>query len=201
MHARRGIWIVGLLVAALGGAAVGVHASSAAPATRASTTSDATYSCRVRSQHFINLDASVTLPPVDNRRQPGVLVLTTGVKTVTRDGTTTTVSQVGLRAVKKGVKIDKSSCSRVKRRIPLKRKGLSGPPITVTTTHQGYDNEQCGTKARVLVRLRLTTTNQIPSHALLAIRNDDARRRPVAFYNWSPRKFTVYIGNNCTSSP
>ena len=201
MHVRRGIWIAGLLVTALGAAAAGVHASSAAPALATGTsTTDATYSCRVRSQHFVNLSASVTLPPIDNRRQPGVLVLTTGVRTVTRDGTTTTVAQVGLRAVKKGVKIDKSSCSRVKRRIPLKRKGLSGPAITVTPTHQGFDSERCGTKARVLVRLRLTTTNQIPSHALFAVRNDDSRRRPVAFYNWSPRKFTLYIGN-CTSSP
>jgi hypothetical protein len=52
----------------------------------------------------------------------------------------------------------------------------------------------------VLVRLRLTTTNQIPSHALLAVRNDDAKRRPIAFYNWSPKKLSLYTANSCTSS-
>jgi hypothetical protein len=202
VHRRRRIGIVGLLAAALGAAEVGVHATSAA-STRAAraTTTDATYSCRVRRAHFIDLSASVTLPPTDNRAQPGVLVLTTGVRSVTKDGTTTTVAQVGLRAVKHGSKIDKKSCVRVAKRIPLKSKGLPGPAITVTPTHQGFDNEQCGTKARVLVRLRLQMTNQIPSHALLAVRNDDAKRRPIAFYNWSPRKLTIYTGSSCSSSP
>ncbi|MGH3056459.1 MAG: hypothetical protein ACRDL7_15910, partial [Gaiellaceae bacterium] len=86
MGFRRGIWIVGLLAAVLGAAAVGVHASSAAPtrATAGSSTVDATYSCRVRSQHFVDLYASVTLPPADNRQQPGVVVMVTGGKSVTK---------------------------------------------------------------------------------------------------------------------
>ena len=66
MRGRRAIWIVGLLLAALGAAAVGVHASSAAPTgpiTHASTF-DKTFSCRVRRQHFVNLYAGATLPPV-----------------------------------------------------------------------------------------------------------------------------------------
>ncbi|HEU5215063.1 MAG TPA: hypothetical protein VFU30_05950, partial [Gaiellaceae bacterium] len=79
MRGRHGIWIVGLLVAALGAAAVGVHASSAAPArsATAASTLDKTYSCRVRQQHFISLAATVTVPPVDNRPQPGGLFVTT----------------------------------------------------------------------------------------------------------------------------
>lgn len=201
MHPRRGIWIAGLLSAALGAAAAGAHAGFAAPArtTTGVTTIDATYSCHVRHQHFVDLGASVTLPPANNKPQPGVLVLTTGVKTVTRNGVTITVSQVGLSAAKNSLKIDKASCPRVKRQIPLKPKGLPTPPITVTPTLFGHDSEQCGTAARVLVRLRLTSTNHVPSRALLAIRNDNARRRPIAFYDWSPRKISVYPGKSCSS--
>jgi hypothetical protein len=202
MRRRRDIWVVGLLAAAVGAAAVGVHASSATStrSTADASTTDATYSCRVRRQHFIDAAASVTLPPVDGRRQPGVVSLTTLQKTRTQDNVTITVAQLSFSARKNSLRIAKSACPRVKQHIPLKPKGLSGPPITVTPSHQGFDNEQCGTTARVLVRLRLTTTNGIPSHALLAIRNDNAKRRSIAFYNWSPSKLTIYIGNSCTSS-
>lgn len=83
--------------------------------------------------------------------------------------------------------------------IPLKPKGL-GLLVTLTPHHQGFDNEQCGTAARVLVRLRLTSTAGTPTHALLAVRNDNAKKRPIAFYNWSPDKVNVYTGKSCTSS-
>ncbi|HEX4324217.1 MAG TPA: hypothetical protein VHZ77_06245 [Gaiellaceae bacterium] len=199
---RGGIWILGLLPATLVSAAVGVHASSAASArtnTRASTI-DATYSCRVGSQHVVNLSGTVTLPPVKNQPQPGLLVLTTGAKTVTKGGTTTTVSQVGLSAKKNSLRIDKSSCRRVKHQIPLKPKGLVGP-ITVTPRLFGHVSEACGpTTARVLVRLRLQITAGAPTHALLAVRNDNAKNRPIAFYNWSPRKVSGYTGKSCVST-
>jgi hypothetical protein len=196
MSRRRGIWIVALLTAALGAGAVVVHASAAAPTLPASTM-DLTYSCRVQSQHFISLNASVTLPPVDGRAQPAVLNLTTGVKVTTHNGTTTEVSQLGVQAAKHGLKIDKSACRKVKQRIPLKPKGLPGPPTTVTATHEGYDNEDCNTTARVLFRLKLKLTNQKPSHALLAVRNTNGK--PVAFYNWGPKKVTLYTSLACAN--
>lgn len=202
MGRRRGIWIVGLLAAVLGGAAVGAHASSAAP-TRSATgaaTLDKTFSCRVRKQHFINLNASVTLPPLQNQPQPGVLSVTTVQKTLKQNGgVVVTVSQLGFSARKNSLRIDTSTCSRVKQQIPLKSKGLSGPPITVTPKLFGHDFEQCDTAGRVLVRLRLKTTAGVPTHALVAIRNANTKHRPIAFYNWSPSKFSVYIANSCTS--
>jgi hypothetical protein len=67
----------------------------------------------------------------------------------------------------------------------------------VTPTLSGHDSQQCGTTGRVLVRLRLTTTNHTPTHALLAIRNDNANHRPIAFYNWTPHKVNVYVGKTC----
>jgi hypothetical protein len=202
MRCRHGIWIVGLLAAALGAAAVGVHASSAAPAreTTSASTFDKTFSCRVRRQRFVNLTASATLLPVNGQRQPGGLYLTTVQKTRQQNGATVTLTQVSLSARKNSLRIDMSTCNRVKRQIPLKPKGLSGPPVTLTPHHQGYDNERCGATARVLVRLQFKTTNGTPSDALFAVRNDNAKRRPIAFYNWSPDKVSVYTANNCVVS-
>ena len=81
---KRGIWIVGLLAAAVAAAAVGAHASPAASSRVATgaATIDGTYSCGVRRAHFILLSGSVTLPPIQNQPQPGVLNLTTVSKTV-----------------------------------------------------------------------------------------------------------------------
>ena len=203
MGYRRGIWILGLLAAALGAAAVGVHASSAAPTRAASpaSTLDKTFSCRVRRRHFVNLSASATLPPVNGQRQPGGLYVTTVQKTHEQNGATVTLTQVSLSARKNSLRIDTAICRRVKHQIPLKPKGLPGGPlVTLTPHHQGFDNEQCGTAARVLVRLRLTITAGTPTHALLAVRNDNAKKRPIAFYNWSPRKFNVYTANSCRGS-
>ena len=202
MRGHRGVWIVGLLAATLGAAAVGVHASSAAPtrANTGATTLDKTFSCRVRRAHFVTLTASATIPPANGQPEsPGGLFVTTVKKTRTQNGVQVTLTQFSLSARKNSLRIDTSVCKRVQHQIPLKPKGLSGP-VTVTPHHQGFDNEQCGTAARVLVRLRLTSTASTPTHALLAVRNDNMKRRPIAFYNWSPDKVNVYTGNSCTSS-
>ena len=197
MGRRRGIWIVGLLAAALGAGAIVVHASSAAPTLPASTL-DATYSCRVQSQHFVNLYAGVNLT-LNNKPSPGGVFLNTGVHVIKQGSTTTSVNQLGVEAVKHGFKIDKSSCRQVKQRIPLKPKGLPGPPNTVTPTHFGHDSENCNTTARVLFRVRVKLTNQKPSHALLAVRDVRTKTKPVAFYNWSPQKIAVYTSFGCSS--
>jgi hypothetical protein len=200
VHRRRRIWLLGPL--ALAAAAVGVHSSSAAP-TRATTpaaTIDATYSCRAPGQHLVDLYASPTLPPLNNRAQPGVLVVTTGAKTVTHGSTVTVVSQVGLSAKRNSLKVDKSSCRRVKKRVPLKPKGLPTPPSTATPALFGHIHEQCGTTTRVLVHLRFVTTAGAPTHALLAIRSDGAKSRTLAFFKWSPQKVTAYARSGCVSS-
>jgi len=200
MNLRHGIWIVGLLAAALGAAAVGVHASSAAPTgpiTHASTF-DKTFSCRVRLAFFVGFSVIFNIPPVNGQRQPGGLYLTTVQKTRQENGATVTLTQVSLSARKNSLRIDMSTCRRVKQQIPLKPKGLPTPAFTLTPHHQGFDNEFCDTAARVLVRLQFKTTNGVPSHALFAVRNDNAKSRPIAFYNWSPDKVSVYTANNCT---
>jgi len=193
--------MVGLLAAALAIAAVGAHASSAAP-TRTHSSAvilDKTWSCRVQPSHVVNLYSSATLPPANNRPQPGGLQLNTGVKTVTHGDTTVSVAQVSLQAKQNSLRIDTGSCRKVKQQIPLKPKGLPTPPTTVTATLRGYDNEQCATSGRVLVRLQLKSTNHTPVHALMAVRNDNAKSRPIAFYNWSAKKVSVYLSKTCVT--
>jgi hypothetical protein len=195
MSGRRGIWIVGMLAAALG-AALGVDATSAAPI-QIAVASNATYSCLVSQEHSVNVYGSVTLPPQDGRKQPGLLTLTTGTKTVTKNGVTTTVSQIGLGARKHSLQLDESSCTRVKHQIPLKSKGLHSP-TTATKNLFGHISVQCGTSPHVLVHLMFKTKAGIPTHALLAVRNGNSKRRPLAFYNWTPDKVVVYSAASCS---
>ena len=192
---RRGIWIVGVLAVA-SGSAVGVHVSSAALVQGAATT-NATYSCLVGQQHSVNVYGSVTLPPQDGKKQPGLLVVTTGAKTSTKNGVTTTVSQLGLAARKHSLQVDKSSCTRVQHQIPLSPKGL-GSSTTATKNLFGHISADCGTGAHVLVRLLLKTKAGVPTHALLAVRS--TAKRPLAFYNWTPGKVTAYSAASCSQT-
>lgn len=179
-------------------AAVGVHESSAAPVDGAATT-NATYSCLVSKQRSIDVYGSVTLPPQDGRKQPGLLTFTTGTKSVTTNGVTTTVSQLGLAARKHSLKVDRSSCTRVKHQIPLKPKGLTSP-TTATKNLFGHISVQCTSGAHVLVRLLIKTKAGVPAHALLAVRNTDAKKRPLAFYDWTPSKLVAYSAGSCTQT-
>ena len=202
MAIRRGLWIAGLLAASLGSAIAGVHVSSAA-STRTvvgASTIDSTYSCAVRKQHYVDFNAGVSFTPANSKPAPGFLVLTTVTKTIKKNGTVENISQVSLQAVKNSLRIDKSTCRRVQQQISLKPKGLGGSPETATPTFNQYINARCTTAARVLVRLQLQTTNGTPTHALLAVRNENAKSRKVALYNWSPRKITAYLGNSCVDT-
>jgi hypothetical protein len=198
MRRRRGIWISALL-AALVAAGVALQASSAARSrtTDSAATVDATYSCHVGSQHQVTIYGGVTLPPDNGQRQPGVFALTSNPRSVTKNGTTTTISQVGFSARKNSLRIDKSSCKQVKKQIPLKSKGLSGPPETATPTKYGHLNLRCGAATSVLVRLRITVTAGVPSRALVAVRTVSPKNKPVAFYSWSPQKVSAYSNDSC----
>jgi hypothetical protein len=197
MRRRRHLWIFAVLPAAFA-AAVIVQTSAAAltTATGSASTVDATYACHVGGQNNIVIYGGVTLPPTNGRRQPGVFAVTTNPKSVTKNGTTTTLSQIGFGARKNSLRIDKSSCHPVKKQIPLKSKGLSGPPETVTPTKFGHLNLRCGTKTTALVRFRITIKAGIPTQALVAVRNG-VKNEPLAFYSWSPSKITAYSGNSC----
>jgi hypothetical protein len=199
MHRRRAILTFGLLAAVVA-AGVAVQASSAARtrAAGSASTVDATYSCHVGSQRSVTIYGGVTLPPINGQKQPGVFALTTVSKSVTKNGTTTTPSQIGFGARKNSLKIDKSSCKQVNKKIPLNSKGLVGPPETATPSQFGHINIRCGAGGSVLVRLRITIAGGVPTHALVAMRSANGKNRPLAFYNWSPRKITALSANNCS---
>jgi hypothetical protein len=198
MRRTRGLVIVGLLAASFGAAAIGVNASPAASnrASARSSTIDSTYSCGVRRQHYVDINAGVSFTPANSQHQPGFLVLTTVVKTIKKNGTVENISQVSLQSVKDSLRIDKSTCHRVTKQISLKPKGLPGGAETATPSFREYVNARCKTAVRkVLVRLQVTIKNGTPTHAKLAIRNENAKNKPVALYSWSARKISAYLGN------
>ena len=198
MRRPRGVWISTLL-ATLVAAGFAVQASSAARSrtTDSASTVDATYSCHVGAQHQVTIYGGVTLPPNNGQRQPGVFALTSNPRSVTKNGTTTTLSQIGFGARRNSLRVDKSSCKQVNKQIPLKSKGLSGPPETATPTKFGHLNLRCGAATTVLVRFRITITAGVPSHALVAVRTASPKNKPVAFYSWSPSKVSAYSANSC----
>ncbi len=182
------------------GVAVAATASAyAAPAalTRgfaASRVLDSSYSCRVRAQDYFNVATSVTLPPTPGGFQrPALVSLDTA-----GNSNGTTLPQVWFQAMEKGVKVNKSACRASSRRVPLK----PGLPLyeTVTPSFYGHINVRCASAKRVLVRLRVEMKGGLPAQALVAIRNDNHKASPVAFFNWNPRRIKGYIDSSCTDT-
>jgi hypothetical protein len=160
---------------------------------------DRTYSCRVRPQHYVDVDASVSLPPFQGRPQPGQVWLDTVHKTAPVGGLETVVPQVEIDATTGRPRIDKSLCRPSSRRVALKPAGL---PLyeTVTQHHLGRIDARCAAAKRVLVRFRITLTGGKPEKALFGIRNDATESRPIEFVKWSPSKVSGYLGNGCTDT-
>jgi ABC-type proline/glycine betaine transport system substrate-binding protein len=42
--------------------------------------------------------------------------------------------------------------------------------------------------------------NAKPENALVALRNDSDKNKPVAFYRWSPSKIVGYLGKTCVET-
>ena len=149
---------------------------------------------------YIDLETSVTLPPEDGQPRPGQVRVTTVKKGIQRNGITFYVPQVFFEEKKDSLDVDTSACRRSSRRVPLKTTGLPTPGETATPTHTGSVNGRCSTTKHVLVHLKVTMQNGKPETALLAIRNDSEKSKPVAFYRWSPSKIVGYLGNSCVET-
>lgn len=107
--------------------------------------------------------------------------------------------QVVFKDVRNSLRVDKSVCRPSARRVALKPSGLARDQ-TVTPAYAGHSSGKCPTHARrVLVRFRIAMTGGTPERALLAVRQDRARGRPLAFFKWSPRKITDYLAKSCTT--
>jgi hypothetical protein len=161
---------------------------------------DRTYSCKVRPARYIDLEPSVTLPAENGQPRPRLVRVTTVKKGIQRNGITFYVPQVFFEEKKDSFDVDRSACHRSSRRVPLKPTGLPTPGETATPTHTGSVNGRCSTTKRVLVHLKVTMQNGTPETALLAVRNDSEKSKPVAFYRWSPSKIVGYLGNSCVET-
>lgn len=196
------------------GAAVAVVALAGAYAARASTLQqrgshvlDSTYACRVQAQHYIDVSAGVTLASFQGMPRPAQVWLDTAGKTkqATNSAGITyqqAQPQVWFQAVKNSLTVDRQACGRSSRRVPLEPAGLASDG-TVTPAFRGSDVARCAIPKgieRVLVHFRVTMNNATPERALVAIRSDDARHRPVAFIRWSPRAVTAYLADSCSTS-
>ncbi|MGH3053647.1 MAG: hypothetical protein ACRDL7_01555 [Gaiellaceae bacterium] len=202
MDRRRGFGIV-IAAAAVGvtvAANVGAAPASSTLSRAGSRVVDSTYSCKVRAGHYIDLESSVTLPPEQGNPHPARLAVTTVKKGFQQNGFTFYVPQVLIQAAKDSLEVDRPTCRRSSRKIALKPSGLPTPPEVVTPSYLGSVNGRCVTTKRVLVHLRITMKEAVPQHALVAVRDDDEKSKPVAFYRWSPRKITGYLGKSCVSS-
>lgn len=194
MQYQRGVWIVAAVSAVAVTAAVGAHAEPAR-----SEVLNGSYTCLVRAQRYIDVHASVTLPPFQSRPRPATLSLFTLEKTIKRNGFDFNVPQVFFQAAKNSLKIDRLTCVRSSRRITLKPNGLPAGAQTVTPTYLGSLDQRCVTTKRVLLHLRITTQSGSPTSALVAIRDDTKKRRAVEFLNWKPRKIKGYFSKSCVS--
>jgi hypothetical protein len=191
---RRWIGLIGVVVA------VTVVANAAAAPASSTRVVDRTYSCKVRPARYIDLESSVTLPPENGQPRPGQVRVTTVKRGIQRNGITFYVPQVFIEEKKDSFEVDRSACRPSSRRVPLKPTGLPTPGETATPSHTGSINGRCSTAKRVLVHLKITMENARPEKALVALRNDSQKSKPVAFYRWSPSKIVAYLGTTCVET-
>ncbi|HKD95564.1 MAG TPA: hypothetical protein VKB43_12735 [Gaiellaceae bacterium] len=197
MQRRSGIWVVSGIAAAV----VVTASAYAAPAPRTPIEThvlDSTYSCQVRPERYVDLDASVTIKPEPGQVEPAQARVTTLPKTIQRNGVDYNLPQILFQNVKNSLEVDNSTCRRSSRKVSLKAAGL--PPYeTVTPTFVGEIQARCTSTKRVLVRFRIALKNHTPQQALIAVRNDDAKGRRLAFLNWRPRKISSRLAKSCVS--
>jgi hypothetical protein len=106
------------------------------------------------------------------------------------------VPQILIGDTTPALQVDHSTCRASSKRVAFGTHGL-GAGETATPTRFGSITARCVTAKRVLVRYRVTMRNGKPAQALIALRNDDAKGRPVALYRWSPQKVTAHLGKSC----
>jgi hypothetical protein len=191
MRRLGSISLLGLAVAA---ATAGLSAHATSAAALSTSTVDVTYSCPVQKAKVVSIYAGVALPALDSA---GALSFDTGIDRKTVNGTTTTKAQASVSPQKNGVKVDKKKCTKLKKPIPLSAKKLPYA-LSLTPGSRGYTNESCTAAAKVVFRLQVRLTGGKPTSAVLAVRNADAKNKPIALVNWSPQKVSAHLENACT---
>ena len=152
---------------------------------------DRTYSCRNAPHRVFFYGAQVRLPPGGQvAAGPAMASVTTAADHA---------FQVVFKDVKNSLRVDRSVCRPSSRPVALKPSGLARDQ-TVTPSYAGHSSGKCPTHTkRLLVRFRIAMSRGTPARAVLAVRQDRAKGRPLAFLNWSPRKITDYVAESCTT--
>ncbi len=197
MRRPSGILLFGL-TAALAAAGLSAHATSAAPLPTKSTI-DVTYSCPVQKVKVVNIYAGTAFTPAHTTtKSPGALGFDTGIKTKTTDGTTKTTAQASVVPKKSGVTIDKKACTKLKKPIAFSAKKL---PVAVNATpnFRGYTSQACDSARNVVFRLQVHLTGGTPTSAVLAVRDADAKSKPIALVNWSTKKVSAHFATGCVN--
>ncbi|MGZ4372588.1 MAG: hypothetical protein ACXVRQ_10375 [Gaiellaceae bacterium] len=198
MQRRTGIGVVSVSAAAVVAAAITYAAPAAPRSPGESHILDSTYSCRVRAQHYVDFDLSITVKPQPDQVEPAQARIDTVPKTITLGGTEFNVPQILFQSVKNSLKVDQTNCRRSSRKVAVKPAGLPAFE-TVTPRYLGEIQARCATVKRVLVRFRIQMKNHTPQQALIAVRNDDAKMKKLAFFNWKPHKISSHLAKSCVS--
>lgn len=191
MQPSRGRVVIAAAVVVAAAASAYAAPAGATRARAGAQVVDKTYSCRVWRQHPFFFGTQVRLPPgAGGGAQPALASVTTAHDHA---------YQVVFKDVKNSLRVDRPVCRPSSRRVALKPAGLALFQ-TVTPQFVGHISGKCPTHVeRVLVHFRIAMTKGTPERALFAVRKDDTRGRPIAFFRWSPSKITGYLANSCTT--
>lgn len=192
--------------AALAAASVLAATSGHSVASGKTTVVDRTISCRVAATHQVYVDALVTIHQAAEQNNPAyVFPANVGVATWPRyakpnDTQSAILGQFGFKATKKGVTVDRLRCKTSAKRVPLRAAGLPSNG-TNTESFKGGIRQLCPARPRVLIHYHVTEAGGLPQKAQVAVRNDNARRTPIAYIDWTAKRVTSFTPISCSTYP
>jgi hypothetical protein len=96
-----------------------------------------------------------------------------------------------------GLKVDPAACRASKRKVAFASRGLIDNGV-VTQSFLGGFSADCKVNGRVDVHVRLTTADELPTKALVAVANEKGGK-PIGFLKWSPKSVATFFAASCTS--
>ena len=198
---------IGLALAAVVLAVVAAASVLAAETHRSAATKvvlERTVSCRVLPRtHAVYIAAYVTLHVSGDANNPPrvfaghVDVTTLPWKTHPSDPMSPLRGQFSFATNANSLTVDQARCNRSPLSVPFNPAGLSSNG-TQTQSFNGGIQQVCTGAARVLIHYRVTEAGGAPLQAQVAIRDDDRRRRPLAYIEWSPKRVTTFTRSTCS---
>jgi hypothetical protein len=205
---------VAVAVAVASGVVVAVAGVYAAPAVFSSSTVrssvvDRAYACAVLphgGRTWVDLEGFPRIPYVDAQHnpsgkagpKPAIFSLATVERTGTDGKALPPFSQLGFKDVKGSLFVDRSACRPSPRRVALSHAGLVAQGAV--TVQSGLFNDRCLSARRVVFHVRVVLRGGTPTSAKVAVRNDDAKSRPIAYVDWTPKRITYFLDPNCVAN-